>query len=44
MPSSFFIGGGGGGGGRKDGATDVYERALSSLNDSARALFCAKNV
>ena len=40
VPSSFFIGGGG----RKDGATDVYERALSSLNDSARALFCAKNV
>ena len=42
VPSSFFTGGGGGG--RKDGATDVYERALSSLNDSARALFCAKNV
>jgi hypothetical protein len=43
VPSSF-LSGMVPGGASKDGATDVYERALLSLNDAARALFCSKNV
>jgi hypothetical protein len=43
VPSSF-LSGMVPGGASKDGATDVYERALLSLNDAARAFFCSKNV